>query len=50
MTDIYVPPHVPPLNPADIPEGCFARWNEKTSEWEFPALETLITPVESLNP
>lgn len=36
-------PHVPPITPDMIPEGCYAKWNDVTLQWEFPSLET-ITP------
>ena len=37
----YIPSYVPPVNPADIPEGCYFVWNETTQKYDYPLITTL---------
>lgn len=34
-----MPHYVPPMDRSQIPEGCYAEWDEEAGVWTFPKLD-----------
>jgi len=39
----YVPPYIPPVNPADIPPGCYFVWNHELQRYDYPPIPAPIS-------